>query len=132
MRLTPTKALNFFTAAVLVVLLWTVFRQSNGGIFSDHDGGACDLPAAYREDLHRLVHAVHRALEELDLTHFLCYGSLFGQVRRTSSLLWEKSAEFCVLNEEVGKYDEVFLKNNFKKRGMELAYDSGEGIYVVS
>ena len=131
MRLTPTRALNFFTAAVLVVLLWTVFQQSNGGLFSDYDG-ACDLPVPYRKDLHRLAHAAHVALQDLDLTHFLCYGSLFGQVRRAASLPWEKHVYFCVLNEELSKYDAVFLKHSFKKRGMLISYDSAEGLYVVS
>ena len=44
----------------------------------------------------------------------------------------EKDVEFCVINEEFSKYDELFLKNAFKKRGMDLAYDSAEGQYVVS
>ncbi len=131
MRVTPTKVLNFFTAAVLLVLLWTVFRQSNGGIFSDYNG-ACDLPAEFREDLHRLVSAAHNALDQLDLTHFLCYGSLFGQVRRSATLPWERDAELCVLNEEVARYDELYIKNAFKRRGMHIYYDSAEGRYVVS
>lgn len=81
--------------------------------------------------MHRLVYEVHGVLDTLDLTHFLCYGSLFGQVRRAATLPWEKDAEFCVLNEEFEKHDELFIKRAFKKVGLDVVYDSAEGLYVV-
>jgi phosphorylcholine metabolism protein LicD len=59
--------------------------------------------------------------------HFLCYGSLFGQIRQSASLPWEKDAELCVLNEEISQYDEVFMKRLFWKQGLDIFYDSAEG-----
>ena len=135
MRLTPTKILNAFTAVVLFVLLWTVFSGTtfNGNDASRRVGHTCVLPEAYVSSLHDLVYRVHKTLDGLDLTHFLCYGSLFGQVRRSASLPWEKDAEFCVLNEEFSRYDENFLRKSFlASNGLEISYDSAEGIYVVT
>ena len=131
-RLTPTKLLNAFTAVVLLVLLATVFRRqtlrSSGAVHTS----TCNVSPEHQLNLHRLVYATHAALDALDLVHFLCYGSLFGQVRRAASLPWERDAELCVLNDEFSKYDEVFLRRAFWKRGLDLIYDSAEGRYVVS
>lgn len=49
----------------------------------------------------------HRLLTSLGLTHFLCYGSLWGQLRLSRSLPWEADVELCVLNEEMALKDEV-------------------------
>jgi hypothetical protein len=61
----------------------------------------------------------------------LCYGSLWGQIRISRSLPWEADVEFCLLNEELAKYDEVFLVRTFKKHNLQLTYNSGEGLYSV-
>lgn len=73
----------------------------------------------------------HRVLLSLSLTHFLCYGALWGQIRLSRTLPWEANVEFCLLNEELARRDEVFLLRAFRKQGLELDYDSGEGQYVV-
>jgi hypothetical protein len=39
--------------------------------------------------------------------------------------------EFCLLNEELAKNDEVFLVRTFKKHSLQLIYNSGEGLYFV-
>jgi hypothetical protein len=39
--------------------------------------------------------------------------------------------EFCLLNEELAKNDEVFLVRTFKKHNLQLTYNSGEGLYLV-
>jgi len=130
MRVTPTKVLNTLTAAVLLILLYTVFNQSK----SDHRNydSTCAMPRDYQIKLHQLTYRVHEVLDGLNLAHFLCYGSLFGQIRQSSTLPWEKDAEYCVLNEEFSAYDELFLKRAFWKRDLDLLYDSAEGRYVIS
>jgi hypothetical protein len=46
-------------------------------------------------------------------------------------LPWEADVEFCLLNEELTKNDEVFLVRTFKKHSLQLIYNSGEGVYFV-
>lgn len=43
----------------------------------------------------------------MGITHFLCYGSLWGQLRLGRTLPWERDIELCVLNEEMALKDEV-------------------------
>lgn len=78
-----------------------------------------------------LFFRVHHVLTALGLSHFLCYGSLWGQIRISRSLPWEADVEFCLLNEELAKNDEVFLVRTFKKHNLQLIYNSGEGLYFV-
>ena len=119
------------TAVVIFVLLWTVFVQQSPADTKNFDS-TCNMPERHIKNLHAMAHAAHEVLDGLDLVHFLCYGSLFGQIRNSASLPWEKDAEMCLLNEEVSKFDEVFVKRAFWKRGLDVVYDSAEGRYIVS
>lgn len=71
-------------------------------------------------------------LDILSVTHCLCYGALWGQVRRSNTLPWESDVEFCVLNKELEELDENFIGLLFKKHNLTLDYDSAEGEYFVS
>nr|CAD7423170.1 unnamed protein product [Timema monikensis] len=75
---------------------------------------------------------VNRVLTSLQLTHFLCYGSLWGQIRLSRSLPWEADVEFCLLNEELSLHDEVFLARAFKKHKLDMKYNSAEGLYMIT
>ena len=79
MRITPTKVLNLLTAVVLMVLLWTIFKQTHNSPKPEYKH-ACDMPKDYQDNLHKLAQVIHQVLDSLNLVHFLCYGSLFGQV----------------------------------------------------
>lgn len=75
---------------------------------------------------------MHNVLNAIGLTHFLCYGSLWGQLRSSQSLPWESDIEFCLLNEEILTKDEVYLERNFRSRNMQMVYDSTEGVYTIT
>jgi hypothetical protein len=89
MRLTPTKILNALTGVIIVILLWTVFVQQSPSESRIFDS-TCAMPERHSKHLHTMVYAAHEVLDSLDLGHFLCYGSLFGQIRHSASLPWEK------------------------------------------
>lgn len=108
--------------------MWTVMNQSH----KEHFTHTCNNSEGFQEDLHKIAYKTHHVLETLHLTHFLCYGSLWGQIRLSRSLPWESDVEFCLLNEELTSYDEVYLIRMFKKQGLTLTYDSSEGMYVVT
>ena len=66
------------------------------------------------------------------LSHCLCYGALWGQVRRSTTLPWETDVEFCVNNKELSNFDENYIHRIFRKHDLTLTYDSAEGIYSVT
>ena len=127
----PAFPIFSVTAIVIFVLLWTVFVQQSPPDGAKTFDSTCNVPERYVRNLHAMVHAAHEVLDGLDLVHFLCYGSLFGQIRNSASLPWERDAEMCLLNEEVAKFDEVFVKRAFWKRGLDVVYDSAEGRCVL-
>ncbi|XP_077291585.1 uncharacterized protein LOC143914978 [Arctopsyche grandis] len=91
----------------------------------------CSHPPKFHAELHLLAHRVHEILFRLGLTHYLCYGSLWGQIRSGKALPWQADVEMCLKNEEIYK-DEVFIAKMFRSNSLNIAYGSAEGIYTVT
>ncbi|TRY63471.1 hypothetical protein TCAL_00420 [Tigriopus californicus] len=133
MRITPTKILNAIIVMILLSLGVLIFQNSpnvtpEGSPFRQ----TCHMSQMFQTNLQNLVHLSHKILETLNLRHFLCYSSLFGQIRSSSILPWEKKAKLCVINEEIAKYDELFLRRRFASSGLNLEYNSSDGKYTVT
>ncbi|GLV48584.1 hypothetical protein CBL_06017 [Carabus blaptoides fortunei] len=84
------------------------------------------------KQLHDLTDRVHHVLSTLSLTHFLCYGSLWGQIRLSRTLPWESTSQFCLRNEELIALDEVYIIRAFDKHGLKIHYNSADGVYLVT
>jgi len=122
MRFSPSRALYTSSLACLALLMYRVFKQPIQ---------PCDLPPKQLEHLALLVNEVHQILESLRLTHALCFESLLGQVRVGRQLPWERGASFCIKEEEVLRHSEQDLAAAFSGSGLSVAWDSGEGRYLV-
>uniref|UniRef100_A0AAG5DDI7 Uncharacterized protein n=1 Tax=Anopheles atroparvus TaxID=41427 RepID=A0AAG5DDI7_ANOAO len=86
-------------------------------------------------DVHTLFYhslsRVHRLLVQQRLTHFLCYGTLWGQIRLAKMLPWREKAEFCVLNDELMHHEEARFIRNFYANELHINYHHSEGIYRI-
>jgi hypothetical protein len=85
-----------------------------------------------QDGLHKLAYEAHEALGTLGLTHALCYGALWGQIRLSRTLPWESNVEFCVLNEELMQHDEATIYGAFRRRKLSISYDSVDGVYTAT
>nr|CAD7597445.1 unnamed protein product [Timema genevievae] len=103
MRFTPTRLLLYICVLIIIIVVWTLFKKSQTLGFTR----TCPHPEQFQDQLHQLADKVNRVLSSLQLTHFLCYGSLWGQIRLSRSLPWEADVEFCLLNEELSLHDEI-------------------------
>ncbi|CAG2054732.1 unnamed protein product [Timema podura] len=103
MRFTPTRMLLYICVLIIIIVVWTLFKKSQTLGFTR----TCPHPEQFQDQLHQLADKVNRVLSSLQLTHFLCYGSLWGQIRLSRSLPWEADVEFCLLNEELSLHDEI-------------------------
>nr|CAD7456366.1 unnamed protein product [Timema tahoe] len=128
MRFTPTRLLLYICVLIIIIVIWTLFKKSQTIGFTR----TCPHPEQFQDQLHQLADKVNRVLSSLQLTHFLCYGSLWGQIRLSRSLPWEADVEFCLLNEELSLHDEVFLTRAFKKHKLDMKYNSAEGLYMIT
>eukprot|EP00092_Neocalanus_flemingeri_P002572 GFUD01002754.1.p1 GENE.GFUD01002754.1~~GFUD01002754.1.p1 ORF type:complete len:227 (-),score=43.99 GFUD01002754.1:61-741(-) len=126
LRVTPSRVIYLLCFSILFYLVFKIFASETGVIKN------CDISHEYLESLDETLARVHTVLEKLSLTHALCYESLVGQVRLGRNSPWEESGYFCVINEEIIKYDENFIGNTFHRADLSIAYDSAEGRYLVS
>uniref|UniRef100_A0A6E8VP47 Uncharacterized protein n=1 Tax=Anopheles coluzzii TaxID=1518534 RepID=A0A6E8VP47_ANOCL len=121
----------------VAIMLYTVYRWCRilFGPGPEPDGRqfqhTCNMTEHYRHELERLFERVHRLLEQHGLTHFLCYGTLWGQIRMAKMLPWREKAEFCVLNEELMRHEEARFIRNFYASELRIHYLHSEGIYRI-
>uniref|UniRef100_A0A146M4E5 Uncharacterized protein n=1 Tax=Lygus hesperus TaxID=30085 RepID=A0A146M4E5_LYGHE len=128
MRVSLPRTVLAFSVAVLLLLVYLVVHKFGRKQFTQ----TCNHSVKFHEGLHNLAERAHLVLSSVGLTHFLCYGSLWGQLRLSRSLPWESDVEYCLLNEELITKDEVYLARAFRSKNMLLDYDSTEGIYIVT
>lgn len=74
---------------------------------------------------------VHIILQKHNIVHFLCYGTLWGQIRIAEILPWSQKVELCILNQHVSAIDEGHLYSSFQRDFLRLRYFSTDAIYVV-
>ncbi|XP_052898431.1 uncharacterized protein LOC128305151 [Anopheles moucheti] len=98
---------------------------------SRHFQHTCNMTELYRHELEHLFERVHRLLVQHGLTHFLCYGTLWGQIHMAKMLPWREKAEFCVLNEELMRHEEARFIRNFYASELQIHYLHSEGIYRI-
>lgn len=92
---------------------------------------SCKNSAELVENLLSLGSKTDAILETFNITHFLCYGTLWGALRHSELLPWKRNLDICVMNEDVIKLDEVFFRRQFNKQAMTIEYDSANGVYTI-
>ena len=91
----------------------------------------CVIPKSAQQKLLRMAGKVEKLLAAQGIAHFLCYGSLWGQLKQGAIFSWSRKVTLCAINEQLKRLDEVFLRNTFRSRGLLLEYDHAEGIMFV-
>ena len=91
----------------------------------------CSYPPQQVNDSITLAIKIDQLLERTKISHVLCYGSLWGALRREDILPWDDDIDFCIWNEDLAKLDEAYLYRLFLKEGMSLTYNSIFGEYTV-
>ncbi|KZS14784.1 uncharacterized protein LOC116922192 [Daphnia magna] len=78
-----------------------------------------------------LAERVHRALEILQVQHFICYESLWASLYNEGPRMWENVVEMCLIDDTLAQQDEAFIARFFRTQDLILDYDMLEGVYVV-
>lgn len=127
MRLKLSRAVYVTVLLIGCLVLWYLVQQKHPEFTK-----TCELSKVFQNNLLKLSYRVHKVLNVMSLTHCLCYGALWGQVRMSNTLPWEADVEFCVNNKELSAFDENFIDRLFRKHNLTLLYDSAEGIYSIT
>lgn len=154
MRFSPSKTIFSILLLFTLFVTWLISRKLTQKTYTQ----TCNHSEKFHQSLHSLadrytfifiylfhvnlfeqirklcplIYRVHNVLTSIGLTHFLCYGSLWGQLRSSKSLPWESDIEYCLLNEEIITRDEVYLARIFRSKKMNLEYDITEGVYTIT
>ena len=79
------------------------------------------VPKEVQDDMLKLTYDVHRILKDLNTTHFLLYGSLWGALRMKRPLPWDDDVDLGMIPD--GGYpkltEEQFLKK-FREKGVKI------------
>lgn len=131
MKIIRFQLKRFIVVFILAVIVITIhiLRSSQE---NDADTTDCFLSSETLKKIEDLLGLTKKPLEDLRLTHFLCYNSLWGALKQKGPLPWQTGLELCVLNKEMAAVDEGFLVRTFKRHGLNIAYVSASGYYKVS
>lgn len=78
-----------------------------------------------------LAERVHRALEILQVQHFLCHESLWASLYNEGPRSWERTVEMCLVGDTLTQQDEGLTARFFRTQDLALDYDILEGVYLV-
>ncbi|EDS31425.1 conserved hypothetical protein [Culex quinquefasciatus] len=127
-------ALIFLCLGFYYIARWQIILYNNGtgstGV-QQRFLHTCNLSEAYRNELEQLFDRVHKILDRQSITHILCYGTLWGQIRMAKMLPWRRKAEFCVFNEELMAREEARFLRLFYSHNLKIYYIHSEGLYRI-
>lgn len=129
---------NKIKAAIVVVLLYIVLTVllNDQRIHNNRDWyelpAECSLSEERRHDMIELAFRMHDSLKKLNVSHFLCYGTLWGALRDEQILPWDNNIDMCTTIKEITKVDEHLLYQTFHRSGLMLSYCNRHGMYEIS
>ncbi|GIY39286.1 uncharacterized protein CDAR_402111 [Caerostris darwini] len=99
---------------------------------SNQEETNCSMSKEALKKVENLLEITQKPLQDLKLTYFLCYNSLWGALKVKGPLPWQNSVELCVLNKEIAAIDEGFLIRTFKRHDLNIVYNSAGGYYRIT
>lgn len=78
-----------------------------------------------------ILHSVSSQLELHNFNVFLCYGSLWGEIRLSRLLPWSHKAELCILEDQLIEYGYEDFSKDFERNHMNIRYIAADGYYYI-
>lgn len=129
MRITPKRLVNagIFALGILCLIKYVNYRRSG----STEKNECLNRRPADQLRVIYLAERVHRALQILEVQHFICYESLWASLYNEGPRPWEHTVEMCVIGNALTNQDEGFIARFFRTQDLVLDYNMLEGAYVV-
>jgi hypothetical protein len=140
LRILPRRILMLIVVLISIIFLFSNLFQSS----IENDEEWYKHPEAYFTEVDcehdeftmklydKLTELLTNTLNNLKLTHFLCYGSLWGALRSQRTLEWDRNLDFCILNHELATIDEKAFIRQFVLQGLKYEYNTRRGKYIVT
>ncbi|XP_026467448.1 uncharacterized protein LOC113371007 [Ctenocephalides felis] len=124
MRLYFKHAVLCLFVVLFIILIYRCF-------YNDNRKKQCLQSEAFINSLNSLVSRVHEILDHLNIIHFLCYKTLWGQIQHSNLFPWAEKAEICLKLEVNEKINDTVLMI-FEKSNLHVQYSSAEGKFIIS
>lgn len=92
----------------------------------------CRTPTEDMKDLMELSRDLHFILDELNVTHWLAYGSLWGAIRYKNPLPWDNDVDLGVLRSDIKLLSKNKLRDELANKRITVRYHSWGGFYRVT
>ncbi|KAK3741815.1 hypothetical protein QZH41_010456, partial [Actinostola sp. cb2023] len=118
----------------IFILLFVYYKASlhNFSWYNRSTVNLCQTPKQQMDDLLSLAKDTSVALNNMDIHHFLAYGSLWGGLRHNGPLPWDNDFDFGVMYTEIIKFSEQEMIDKFKAYGIDCYYSYRFGFYRVT
>lgn len=141
------KSFLFLTIALLSItfLLYQIFTASplahdDSHLASYSQTEQCaPMSNSTRAVFETFVGRILNVLDLLEVTHFLCYDSLWKALHQETAPVASRSLRMidscfnlCILNDDLMKHDSSLLERRFRNSGIVLKYEHGDGIYRLT
>ena len=116
---------------LLVVATYYAFNAHAWTRYANESGMPCERPKADISTLVRYTHAVIDVLEELAVSYYLMYGTLWGALRNGGPLPWDYDADIGVDGDALAKYTHEQIVDAFARRRLVVTWSDRRGRYKV-
>uniref|UniRef100_A0A0B6Y8J1 LicD/FKTN/FKRP nucleotidyltransferase domain-containing protein n=1 Tax=Arion vulgaris TaxID=1028688 RepID=A0A0B6Y8J1_9EUPU len=124
------------TFLCFVIFLYMMFTMVNDRYIHHltwyEQPAPCVTPKFIMDRMIELTFAVSNLLTKLNISHVICYGTLWGALRNGKILPWDNNVHFCLLKNDIQKVPWHTLQENFRASNLDLSYDVRHGEYIVT
>ncbi|XP_005100136.1 uncharacterized protein LOC101845102 [Aplysia californica] len=91
----------------------------------------CSRPKDMLDAMAKLAFTASDVLTQLNVSHALCYGTLWGALRNGEILPWDNNVDVCVMREQIQRPGWHNLHKAFQSRNLPIVYDYRHGEYSI-
>lgn len=146
-RISLPRLISIILLLTFAFIFWKIFRNGSIARFQY----TCNMTDEYQRNLEELFHrlvfwfthlicfkftilvrfSVASQLERHNFVVFLCYGTLWGEIRQSRLLPWSHKAELCILEEQLIEYGPKDFVKDFERNHLNVRYIATDGYYNI-
>ena len=114
---------------LIVILYYQFNNRSYGWYLNSSKNHLCVTAEKDMKAMINLLEGIHRTLQDLNITHFLIYGTLIGAIRYSKILPWDNDLDIGVKWKDIARYSNAEITLAFAKESITTTYWYKNGFY---
>lgn len=153
-RISLPRVISIILFLTFALIFWKLCNHGSVARFQN----TCNMTEEYQRNLEELLHrlvsllslflplvhltrtqvmiisfysSVSSQLEHHNFNVFLCYGSLWGEIRQSRLLPWSHKAELCILEDQLIEYGFDDFVKDFQRNQLNIRYIAADGFFYI-